>query len=217
MCKRDGWEIHGATHLGTAVARTPFPAKLMLPSKLRTNNMPPDDVPQDEIRVCPPVRRTTADSAAGATFPTFAWLPSLAPNWARLIWLMMLAGCVTIILMAWHLKPSPSGIGTHEQLGLAPCSFYLHTGLPCPTCGGTTAFVWVIHGHPWMGLKTQPFGALVALVCMALLGMSVVGIVTGGVPVVRLTWRSSFGLALAIVTLILGSWLYKIAVVAAAR
>ncbi len=104
-----------------------------------------------------------------------------------------------------------------SRLGFAPCGFYLYTGLPCPTCGATTAFTWVIHGHPWMGIKTQPFGAATAFACVALLGMSLVGIVTAGVPAIRLSRRSSFGLVLAIMSLIIGAWLYKILLTMLAR
>jgi hypothetical protein len=179
--------------------------------------MPQDHAAHDEIRYCPPAEEAGRGYVADSPTPILAWLPSLAPSFARFVWLILLAGCVMLIVMGLHLKPDPRGHSTHEQLHLPPCGFYLYTGYPCPTCGATTAFTWVVHGHPWMGLKTQPFGAIAAFVAVALLGMSLVGIVTAGVPVVRLTRRLSFGLALAIMTLLLGSWLYKIVMTLAAR
>ncbi|NBO19844.1 MAG: DUF2752 domain-containing protein, partial [Proteobacteria bacterium] len=38
------------------------------------------------------------------------------------------------------LTPDARGLGTHEQLGLPPCGFYLWYGLPCPSCGMTTSW-----------------------------------------------------------------------------
>jgi hypothetical protein len=128
----------------------------------------------------------------------------------------LLAGMVLLLAAGIYLKPDPRGHGTHEQLGFARCGFYLMTGYACPTCGATTALAWMVHGHPWMALKTHPFGALTAVVAVALLGMSIVGIVTAGVPAIRLSRRSSIALALVFLALFLGSWLYK-AIVMAAR
>ena len=128
----------------------------------------------------------------------------------------LLAGMVLLLAAGVYLKPDPRGHGTHEQLGFARCGFYLMTGYACPTCGATTAFAWMVHGYPWMALKTHPFGALTAVVAVALLGMSIVGIVTAGVPAIRLSRRSSIALALLFLALFLGSWLYK-AIVMAAR
>jgi hypothetical protein len=137
------------------------------------------------------------------------------PWLARLSWMWLLAGMVLLLAAGVYLKPDPRGHGTHEQLGFARCGFYLMTGYACPTCGATTAFVWMVHGHPWMALKTQPFGALTAVATAALLGMSIVGIVTAGVPAIRLSRRSSIALALVFIALFLGSWLYKVIVMAA--
>ena len=54
-------------------------------------------------------------------------------------------------------------MGTHQQLGLPPCSFKSVFDLPCPTCGMTTAFSNAAHLHPVAALQCQPFGALLAL------------------------------------------------------
>lgn len=61
------------------------------------------------------------------------------------------------------LTPAARGHGTHEQLGLPACGFYVATGYPCPTCGMTTAVSSAVHGEPLRAVRTQPMGALVAL------------------------------------------------------
>lgn len=79
------------------------------------------------------------------------------------------AGLIGLVLLAMlvvgaALRPAPEGHGTHQQMGLPPCGFYLATGTPCPTCGMTTAFAHVANRAPVAGFVTQPFGAALALV-----------------------------------------------------
>jgi hypothetical protein len=44
-------------------------------------------------------------------------------------------GLIALLATARWLTPDARGLGTHEQLGLPPCGFYLWYGLPCPSCG----------------------------------------------------------------------------------
>jgi hypothetical protein len=61
------------------------------------------------------------------------------------------------------LRPEPSGLGTHRQLGLAACSWHVERGYVCPTCGVTTAFTLATQGRLIDAVATQPFGALLAM------------------------------------------------------
>jgi len=70
---------------------------------------------------------------------------------------------VTVFVLAAWLHPDPTGLGTHTQLHLPPCGFYEVFHKPCPSCGMTTAFVWMMHGHPLQALHAQPAGAAVFL------------------------------------------------------
>ena len=69
---------------------------------------------------------------------------------------------VTVGVSLW-LVPSPTGPGTHEQLHLPPCGFKVITGLPCPSCGMTTAFAYIARLEVAEGFSAQPFGALMFL------------------------------------------------------
>jgi hypothetical protein len=77
-----------------------------------------------------------------------------APAWALLV-------------VAWLLTPQHSGYGTHEELGLPACSFLTRTGLPCPSCGLTTAVSATAHGRAGLALRAQPFGVLLFLAIAA--------------------------------------------------
>lgn len=70
---------------------------------------------------------------------------------------------LAMLVVGAYLTPSPEGHGTHEQMGMPPCGFLIATGLPCPTCGMTTAVTLAAHRHPVQAVLTQPFGALVAI------------------------------------------------------
>lgn len=67
-----------------------------------------------------------------------------------------------------RITPDPRGHGTHEQLGLDACGWPLTMGIPCPTCGCTTAACLLVHGRVLTAVATQPFGAAFAAVGMLL-------------------------------------------------
>lgn len=79
-----------------------------------------------------------------------------------------LALATVFALSAW-LHPDLSGFGTHTQLHLPPCGFYEVFHKPCPSCGMTTSFAWMIHGHPVKAVRAQPAGAAVFLAAAFLL------------------------------------------------
>src|ERR1043165_7524101 len=85
--------------------------------------------------------------------------------------------CAAMLGIALYLKPDPLhlGAGTHQQLGLPPCGFFQTTGIPCPTCGCTTAVTWFAHASPLKSFLTQPFGFAVALLAALLVPPSLWG------------------------------------------
>lgn len=56
-------------------------------------------------------------------------------------------GLLAPLAVACRLEPDPQGYGTHQQLGLPPCSAVVLFGRPCPTCGMTTAWSAVVRGR----------------------------------------------------------------------
>ncbi|MBN1910561.1 MAG: DUF2752 domain-containing protein [Pirellulales bacterium] len=68
--------------------------------------------------------------------------------------------------VACLLEPDARGHGTHEQLGLGPCSFHVLFGQRCPTCGSTTAFVHLARGQWREAVGANAGGTLLATVCL---------------------------------------------------
>lgn len=80
----------------------------------------------------------------------------------RLTALGVALGCLAVFVTAAWLKPSPTGIGTHTQLGLAPCSSIQTLGIPTPGCGMTTSFAWFVRGNLAASFYVEPMGMLLA-------------------------------------------------------
>ena len=64
------------------------------------------------------------------------------------------------------------------ESGPVLCPFRLLTGLPCPGCGLTRSWVYLVHGHWSDGFSANPFGALALVAVLAF-------VVTVAVAVIR--------------------------------
>jgi hypothetical protein len=119
-------------------------------------------------------------------------------------------GCFSLLAVAAYLSPSAEGHGTHEQLGLAPCSFLDSTGFPCATCGMTTAFAYAAEGDYLTSFHTQPMGMTLALLASTVFWLSLHSALTGSrighaastMMSNRIAWYAIGALVLA--------WVYKI-------
>jgi hypothetical protein len=87
----------------------------------------------------------------------------ILPWGARLGALAIALGCLTPLVIAACLRPNPDGYGSHTELGLAPCQFMQRTGLPCPSCGMTTSWIWFSHGNLRASFYVQPMGTVLAV------------------------------------------------------
>ena len=66
--------------------------------------------------------------------------------------------CLAVLAAAAMLDPAGGGHGTHEQMGIPPCSLLSQTGWPCPSCGLTTSVTATAHGELGLAWRSQPFG-----------------------------------------------------------
>ncbi|MEC7985341.1 MAG: DUF2752 domain-containing protein [Myxococcota bacterium] len=134
----------------------------------------------------------------------------------RLIALGIFIPTAIVLGLAMYLKPDPSGMGTHQQLGLSPCGFLEYTALPCPMCGMTTTFTHLAHLQIVEGVLNQPFGLVLFLLTLFSCVVSFVELFFPRRRISRfLNWLGPYEFRLALfffVGMILG-WIYKIIVV----
>lgn len=123
----------------------------------------------------------------------------------------LVVAVVAAVFTAGLLSVSPDGKGhgTHEKFGMDKCGWPDAYGMPCPTCGCTTAATELVHGNLVGAFLTQPFGAAVALIGL-IAGIHAWACLLRGRSfadaLVRLPfWTIAFGL----VVLLFASWGYK--------
>ena len=134
-------------------------------------------------------------------------------HWSdRIPSIVIFAACGMVLGLAVYLTPDPSGVGTHAQLGwpFTPCSAMEVWGIPCPTCGMTTAFAHAVRFQWLRAFLVQPAGFLTALVTI------VVWIVSGATVVTGRKWGVNWyrvrpgWTVLWTVVIVLVAWGYKI-------
>jgi hypothetical protein len=133
--------------------------------------------------------------------------------WSRLIALGVAMVCLAVLLTGMWLEPNgQQGISTHTQLGLQRCQFEARTGIPCPSCGYTTAVSYFAHGNVAASIYMQPMGFVIAV----FFGISVWAgsyIAFTGRPVHRLiTMMPGRAWLIVLLTIGVGGWAWKIAI-----
>jgi hypothetical protein len=130
---------------------------------------------------------------------------------------------VGVFSVAVALNPYQNGEpllqGTHQQLGLPPCSFKTLTrsesvpdGVPCPSCGMTTSFTLLMHGDIWNSLRANAVGTLLATVCLAFIPWGVLCAVRGRLYVISSIEWTLTRLVVIFLVLMLVRWAIVLAV-----
>lgn len=84
----------------------------------------------------------------------------------RIVYCGLGTGLIALLILASTLSPEPSGIGTHEQLGLPPCGVKFAFGIPCPSCGMTTSWTLATHGQLFKSARSNLGGFLMVLLAL---------------------------------------------------
>jgi hypothetical protein len=117
---------------------------------------------------------------------------------------------LALLATARTLHPSPLGYGTHQQIGLPPCTSVAILGLRCPACGMTTSWSYATRGQ-WVNAWNANAGGLTLVV------IALAYIPTFCYYVARGYWSRhgwlSFSLALSLSAALLaaaGQWLTRL-------
>jgi hypothetical protein len=115
-----------------------------------------------------------------------------------------------LLATARSLTPDARGFGTHEQLGLTPCSFYRWTGWQCPTCGATTAWSHAMRGD-WPAAARANLAAAVACPFAVTLAIwSLVSAIAGRFLLAMPTPRVWLVIGSALVAVALLDWIRRV-------
>lgn len=131
--------------------------------------------------------------------------------WTGRLTAVLVAGTMFAVLaIAVSLKPSPSGVGSHQALGFQGCDFLTRTGLPCPSCGMTTSFAWFVRGNWIASFYVQPMGFLLAIITGTVFWAALY-IASTGRPIQRLLRQlNGAWLVAALMGFGIGAWAWKI-------
>lgn len=126
-----------------------------------------------------------SSAASSPDSPPIVPRAALAPP-LRLAVAALGLGLGLLLVVAAYLTPNPSGHGTHQQLGLPPCTFLIVFRHRCPACGMTTAWSHVVRGQVLPAVRSNVAGAATAVAALAaapwLLACAVAGRWLGFVP-----------------------------------
>lgn len=114
--------------------------------------------------------------------------------------------------VAWGVEPDPRGFGTHERLGLPPCSFRAFVGQPCPSCGMTTSFANFVRGRFAAAAQANFAGFCLAVLCAAQIPWTWISIRTGRWWRIRHPDAALLKLLLGLTGLCLAEWIVRLSI-----
>ena len=116
-----------------------------------------------------------------------------------------------LLIVASRLEPSESGLGTHHQLGLPPCSVRLLWGIRCPSCGMTTSWAHLTKGNLFAATKANVGGVLLAF-CLLSSVVPVTRMIRSGQMPSPLLIRNATVVLIGVVLVTLADWAIRLAV-----
>jgi len=88
-------------------------------------------------RYPPPDKLTSCERTRQASSKT-------VPMSQRIALVALALALLALLVYGENPDADARGHGTHQQLGLPPCTFYVIFQRPCPACGMTTSWAWLL-------------------------------------------------------------------------
>jgi hypothetical protein len=142
--------------------------------------------------------------------PPGRWWHRSAGPLERIALIAMALGGALLLYLSWRMEPDPRGFGTHEQLGLAPCSFRTYAGIPCLSCGMTTAFSLMMRLRWIDAIVVQPAGAMIFVSILAFIPLALWASIRGRSLLHALDRLPLAFFAAPYPIVLLGAWAYTI-------
>ncbi len=110
---------------------------------------------------------------------------------------------LAMLVIAGNLRPATAGLGTHQQLGLPPCTMRMMFGLRCPSCGMTTSWAHFARGQVYESFAANSGGGLLAIYSLVFAWLSARAGFSGRFPSFRTQkWLAISLLGIVAVTLV---------------
>ncbi len=114
---------------------------------------------------------------------------------------------ISAFIVASRLQPDSRGLGTHQQLGLPPCSMRMMFGIRCPGCGMTTSWAYFTQGEWLASAKTNVAGFMLAWFSMAVAVIALRTAFNGCYPSIRTQQIATLsGVAIMVVAVLNWAW-----------
>lgn len=127
-------------------------------------------------------------------------------RWARILAFISGGILLALLVTAAMLRPNTQGFGTHQQLGLPPCSIRVFFDVRCPACGMTTSWAHTMRGQLPSALKSNTGGTLLAVLAVIAGPWGVISAIRGRWlwPPPGDLWVAALTIGILLVTL--GDW-----------
>jgi hypothetical protein len=127
----------------------------------------------------------------------------------RICGVLLVVGICSGFLLAIWLSPNPAGLGTHQQLGLPPCTTRLLLGIRCPACGMTTSWANLFEGNLFAAAAASCSGVMLAGVAVACLPVGTEMVRRGQIPRNRTLRQLTFAL-IGVATVAIVEWACRV-------
>lgn len=118
-------------------------------------------------------------------------------------------GLLIPLATARNLRPNESGLGTHQQLGLPPCSMRVLFGIRCPACGMTTSWSHFTRGQFAASFAANVGGLGLAILAVTVVGASFASVWNGRLPSFAVLRYLSIGVV-TVGAITIGDWLVRL-------
>lgn len=120
-------------------------------------------------------------------------------------------GLALPLLVAMILTPDARGHGTHQQLGLPPCTFVVLFGWRCPTCGMTTSWAHLVRGELVESLRANTGGTLLGVLNLLAVAWLLLSAARGRWTPRPLGATAGAWLAVSVTAVVLIDWAIRLA------
>jgi hypothetical protein len=97
---------------------------------------------------------------------------------------------------------NPLRMGSHQSIGLPQCNFLVWFGKPCPSCGMTTSFAFLVRGDVWNSVRANFVGTGLALFCIFLIPWTIWTAIRGRLVLVQ-SIEVPLGISVGVFTVVL--------------